>query len=118
MGFVHCTGDWTPAAEVWSAPACYLPGAGRGQITGAAAAAALLGEVEEKKLTAERLWAELMTCSELTCEEARPPCCTGFRSRCRISGALAGLEQTSNRWYAIHGASRWQGCESEGAATA
>lgn len=57
---------------MWSPPACYLPGAGRGQLTGAAAAAALLGEVEEKKLTAERLWAELTTCSELTCEEARP----------------------------------------------
>ena len=66
------TGDWTPAAEVWSPPACYLPGAGRGQLTGAAAAAALLGEVEEKRLTAERLWAELTSCSELTCEEARP----------------------------------------------
>ena len=82
MGSVHCTGDWTPAAEVWSAPACYLPGAGRGQITGAAAAAALLGEVEEKKLTAERLWAELMTCSELTCEEARPHAALALGFRC------------------------------------
>ncbi|KAK9821977.1 hypothetical protein WJX81_000051 [Elliptochloris bilobata] len=63
-------GDWTPAAEVWSPPACYLPNAGRGQLTGAAAAAALLGEVAEKKLTAERLWAELTSCSDVACEEA------------------------------------------------
>ncbi len=56
---------------MYSAPACYLPSAARGQLTGAAAAAALLGEVAEKKLTAEQLWAELMSCSEEACEEAR-----------------------------------------------
>jgi hypothetical protein len=66
-------GEWSPAREVYSAPACYLPSAARGQLTGAAAAAALLGEVAEKKLTAERLWAELMSCSEEACVEARAP---------------------------------------------
>lgn len=62
-------GDWTPAAEVWSAPACYLPSAARGQLTGAAAAEALLREVSEKKLTADRLWAEIISCSDEACEE-------------------------------------------------
>ena len=64
-------GDWTPAAEVWSAPACYLPSAARGQLTGAAAAEALLREVSEKKLTADRLWAEIISCSDEACEEVR-----------------------------------------------
>ena len=69
-------GDWSPAAEVWSAPACYLPSAGRGQLTGAAAAEALLREVSEKKLTADRLWAEIISCSDEACEEVRFFCLT------------------------------------------
>ena len=64
-------GDWSPASEVWSAPACYLPSAARGQLTGAAAAEALLREVSEKKLTADRLWAEIISCSDEACEEVR-----------------------------------------------